>query len=282
MLSTADHARDKAGLTYVYPVLSRRSGGLSIGINLNINHACNWACIYCQVPNLIRGSAPAIDLAKLRDELSLFLDDVLTGTFYQREAVPLALQNIQDIAISGNGEPTTAAEFEQVVDIIGQVLQQYELLHQVKCVLITNGSMIQRAQVQQGLQKLAKINGEVWFKIDSATAQGIDTINRIKDSKTAIIKRLKMVATLCPTFIQTCLFMYQDKEPSQIEADSYIDLLETIMRDQVPVQGLLLYGVERVSQQPEAANIKKLSDNYLQSYARRINNKVALNIKVTP
>ncbi|PIU16966.1 MAG: radical SAM protein, partial [Gallionellales bacterium CG08_land_8_20_14_0_20_59_87] len=35
MLSTTDHSRDSAGLRYVYPVVSRRAGGVSIGINLN-------------------------------------------------------------------------------------------------------------------------------------------------------------------------------------------------------------------------------------------------------
>ena len=55
MLTTDDHRRDSAGLRYVYPVISRRAGGVSIGINLNPNNACNWACVYCQVENLTRG-----------------------------------------------------------------------------------------------------------------------------------------------------------------------------------------------------------------------------------
>lgn len=33
-LEVTNHSRDSAGLTYVYPVLSRRAGGVSIGINL--------------------------------------------------------------------------------------------------------------------------------------------------------------------------------------------------------------------------------------------------------
>jgi len=40
-LTVTDHSRESAGLTYVYPVLSRRSGGVSVGINLNPNNACN-------------------------------------------------------------------------------------------------------------------------------------------------------------------------------------------------------------------------------------------------
>ena len=71
-LDITDHSRDIVGLTYVYPVVSRRAGGVSVGINLNPNSACNWRCIYCQVPELKRGSAPTIDLTRLEKELSNF------------------------------------------------------------------------------------------------------------------------------------------------------------------------------------------------------------------
>ena len=70
-------------MTYVYPVVSRRAGGVSIGINLNPNNACNWRCIYCQVPELKRGSAPTIDLVKLEAELKAFLHEIVYGDFMQ-------------------------------------------------------------------------------------------------------------------------------------------------------------------------------------------------------
>ena len=80
-LSVVDHDRQGAGLLYVYPVVSRRAGGVSIGVNLNINNACNWRCVYCQVPDLTRGAPPPVDLVRLRQELKGFLDDVLHGDF---------------------------------------------------------------------------------------------------------------------------------------------------------------------------------------------------------
>ncbi len=63
-LTILDHSRDSAGLIYVYPVISRRAGGISVGINLNVNNACNWRCIYCQVPGLSRGAPPPVDLPR--------------------------------------------------------------------------------------------------------------------------------------------------------------------------------------------------------------------------
>ena len=52
-------------MTYVYPVVSRRAGGVSVGINLNPNNACNWRCVYCQVPGLTFGKGPQVDLTRL-------------------------------------------------------------------------------------------------------------------------------------------------------------------------------------------------------------------------
>ena len=36
------HPREYANFTYAYPVLSRRSGGVSIGVNLNPDKICNF------------------------------------------------------------------------------------------------------------------------------------------------------------------------------------------------------------------------------------------------
>ena len=281
MLTTKDHSRDKAGLTYIYPVLSRRSGGLSIGINLNINNACNWRCIYCQVPDLIRGSAPSVNIEKLASELRGFLADVIHGDFYDREEVSDEHRVIKDIAISGNGEPTTANEFDLVINLIELVLKEYGLLGKVKCVLITNGSMVGRNHVKNGLKKLSKINGEVWFKIDSATPSGIATINQVRGTNVSALKRLKVVADLCPTKIQTCLFMYKNKEPSEIEIKAYLNLLEATISRKIPVKGVLLYGVERESLQPEAKLIKKLSKSWLQDLASKIE-ALSIDVTVTP
>src|SRR3989338_9182099 len=164
-LTVEDHRRDIAGMTYVYPVVSRRAGGVSVGINLNPNNACNWRCIYCQVPDLARGAAPPVDLALLESELRGFLDELLHGDFMQSR-VPEGMRRINDIALSGNGEPTSAAEFAKVIELIGRVRRETALPEAVKTVLITNGSLLHRSEVQQGLRAMAQFNGERWFKLD--------------------------------------------------------------------------------------------------------------------
>src|SRR5574343_351077 len=126
MLTTDDHRRDSAGLRYVYPVVSRRAGGVSVGINLNPNNACNWHCAYCQVPDLVRGAAPEIDL------------ELLHGNF-MAEHVPPEAHVIRDIAFSGNGEPTSGKAFAEIVERVAAIRDQAGL-SAVPIRLITNGS----------------------------------------------------------------------------------------------------------------------------------------------
>ena len=72
-LIVTNHSRDIFNSRYVYPVVSRRAGGLSLGINLNTNNACNWQCIYCEVPDLKRGKPEPINLDQLKSELKQWL-----------------------------------------------------------------------------------------------------------------------------------------------------------------------------------------------------------------
>ncbi|MGA9163207.1 MAG: radical SAM protein, partial [Thiobacillus sp.] len=248
-LTPANHDRDSADMTYVYPVVSRRAGGVSVGVNLNPNNACNWACVYCQVPDLQRGTAPAIDLAQLEAELRALLGDILHGDFMS-ERVPEGARRLNDIALSGNGEPTSAREFPDVIELIGRVMADFALPGKIKLVLITNGSLADRPRVQAGLRKMAALNGEVWFKFDSATASGMRTINQTRISPDKQFERLAVASRLCPTWLQTCVFAWDGHPPSEAEVAAYLDAVARIRREQVPVQGVLLYGLARPSMQP--------------------------------
>jgi wyosine [tRNA(Phe)-imidazoG37] synthetase (radical SAM superfamily) len=268
-LTTINHSRDVAGLKYVYPVLSRRAGGLSIGINFNTNNACNWRCIYCQVPDLQIGAAPEMDFQLLEDELRFFLDDVLKGNFYERFLIPDGNRVIKDIAISGNGEPTSLKEFDRAVALIGKVATEIGVLPQSNFVLITNGSLVHQPRVQAGLKKLKEYGGEVWFKFDSATEAGRRLTNNAKQSCQASLENLMLSARLCPTRLQTCLLDYDKRGLSEEEKQAYLDMLKTIKRH-VSLKGIMLYTIARPSMQPEAALLEKLSAEALNALADEI------------
>jgi len=279
-LTPIDHDRDSAGMTYVYPVVSRRAGGVSVGINLNPNNACNWACVYCQVPDLTRGAAPEIDLAQLEAELRAMLADLLHGDFMQAR-VPEGARRLNDIALSGNGEPTSARAFPQIIDLIGRVMADFELSGKIKLVLITNGSLADRPRVRDGLQKMAALNGEVWFKFDSATAAGLRAINQTRNSPDKQFERLATAARLCPTWLQTCVFALDGTPPSDAEQAAYLAAVKRIRREGIPVQGVLLYGLARPSMQPQAGRLSALPADWLEAWAEKIR-AAGLPVKVSP
>ncbi|MGZ5575701.1 MAG: radical SAM protein [Methylobacter sp.] len=269
-LTTTNHSRDIAGLRYVYPVLSRRAGGLSIGINFNTNNACNWRCIYCQVPDLKIGAAPDLDFQLLEDELRFFLDDVLNGDFYRRFQVDEDKQVIKDIAISGNGEPTSLKDFDKAVALIGRVATEAGVLPHSNFVLITNGSLVHRSGVQNGLKVLKEYGGEVWFKLDSATEQGRALSNNARQSSKASVENLLLCAKLCPTKLQTCLLEYDKQGWSREEKDAYLDLLRNIKEKGYMLKEVMLYTLARPSHQPESERLEKLPVGELNAFADEI------------
>lgn len=271
VLSTTDHNRDSADRVYVYPVISRRAGGVSVGVNLNPNNACNWRCVYCQVPDLTRGSAPEIDLQLLESELRSFLHELLYGEFMQKR-VPEGARRINDIALSGNGEPTSAKAFPQVIALIGKLMHEFDLIGKIKLVLITNGSLIHRDYVQQGLKQMAALNGEVWFKLDSATAEGRRKVNSTRMAAQRVAENLHTAASLCNTWIQTCVFAYDGQPPSELERKAYLDFIRNMLAEKTPIKGVLLYGLARPSMQQEASRLSALPKEWMAEFAAEIRN----------
>jgi len=276
-LTVKDHSRDSAGMTYVYPVVSRRAGGVSIGINLNPNNACNWRCIYCQVPDLKRGGPPPIDLARLQRELDEMLDAVVAGDFLAQR-VPEGQRRLVDIAFSGNGEPTSAAEFPQAVAIAAQALASRNLLPGVKLRLITNGSLLDRRSVRAGIAALGAAGGEVWLKVDAATDAGVARINGSRVRMASVARRLTLCAELCPTWVQTCLFAFDGKLPADDEISALADFLGGC-RDSI--RGVHLYGLARPSAQAEAPRLSAAPVAWLEGVAARLKQK-GLTVEVSP
>ena len=277
LLDPADHSRASAGMTYVYPVVSRRAGGVSIGINLNPNNACNWRCVYCQVPNLTRGPAPRIDLALLEDELRAMLRELQHGDFMVAR-VPAEARRIEDVAFSGNGEPTSSPEFLPAIDVVRRCMDECGLLGKIKLRLITNGSLLDRAEVRQGLARLSQANGEVWFKVDAGSRRQIRLINNADLDPGGVLRRLRDCGELCPTWVQACFFALDGFAPNEAELLAWLDVL---MKAKASLVGVHLYGLARPSMQPEAPRLARLPEAWLESLAVRVR-KLGLTARISP
>ena len=277
LLKTEDHSRDSVDMRYVYPVISRRAGGVSVGINLNPNNACNWRCIYCQVPDLKRGGPPPIDLALLERELSDFLRWAGSGDFMATR-VPAGARQLVDVAFSGNGEPTSAAEFAEAVAVVERVLVAHDLAGKVIIRLITNGSLLDRKTVQTGIARIGRAAGEGWFKVDAGTSAGLARINGTRVRPELVARRLACCAALAPTWVQTCLFRMDGEPPAEPELQAWLDLLAPL----APVlAGVHLYSLARPSLQKEAPRLGRMEAGWLEETAERIR-RLGLTVRVSP
>ncbi|MDT8406206.1 MAG: radical SAM protein [Methylococcales bacterium] len=274
VLSTTHHDRASAGLVYVYPVVSRRAGGISVGINLNTNNACNWRCVYCQVPELKRGGPEPVDVEHLARELRGLLDDLVSGAFYQQFSIAPEYRQLKDIALSGNGEPTSARELPQVLAVIGDILADFKLTD-IKPVIISNGSQVRQVWVDEALQRLAALDGEVWFKVDRGSAEGRMRVNSMMLDNALLLKRLEHCAQRCRTKIQTCLFEYQERMSDELA--SFVSLMEQV-RSRTDIGDIMLYAPSRASTQPEAPELRYAPIETLQHWQKALQ---ALGFSVT-
>jgi len=266
MLTTTNHDRDVAGMRYIYPVASRRAGGLSIGVNLNPNNACNWRCCYCQVPNLVRGHAPAIDLRLLREEFVAMLQQVLQGNFLQQQ-LPDGMQRLCDVAISGNGEPTSSAQFADIVALLVASMEDTGVDSAVPLRLITNGSYCGRDTVQQGLHIMAHYGGEVWIKVDGGDAATISRVNGVSVTPDRLRGQVEMAAACCPTWVQTCTVATVNDDGATPKAEVVNAYLKLLSQLAPCIEGVHLYAPVRQSCQRQ---ITSLSPQWMESLASKI------------
>lgn len=280
-LTTDDHDRDSAGMRYVYPVVSRRARGVSIGVNLNPDNACNWRCVYCQVPGLVRGAAPQIDLARLESELRTMLARACDPTWMESH-VPEGSRRLNDVALSGNGESTTSTQFDEVLTIIGTVLAERGLLGRIRIVLITNGSLVAQPRVQRGLARLAELGGEAWFKLDSATDAGRQRLNDTRIDSERVLEALVTCAGLVPTWVQTMALDFEGPTLAGEEERAYLELLNSARARGAPLRGVLLYGLARPSHQPEAPRLRALPPAELEALGERIAQATGLVVQTSP
>jgi len=168
-----DHRRQWRDCCFVYPVISRRAKGLSIGVNLNIDKNCNFNCVYCQIDRSVHRSIFDVNIHTLGEELRLALSAAVSGRLWTEErfaSTPPELQRINDIAFSGDGEPSLIACLPEAVATAGVVLDEMSLTEKgVGIVIISNSTNLRTDKMIQVVETLRSHNGRIWAKLDAGT-----------------------------------------------------------------------------------------------------------------
>lgn len=271
----AQHERRFAQWRFVYPVISRRSGGVSLGINLNPDKACNFDCIYCQVDRKIESDTKFVDLERLEEELEQAISAWKSGDLFQTKKfvdTPAPLRRLNDFAFSGDGEPTTYRNFDEILERCAGIKRGADL-SDVKMVLITNASRFHRPHVRRGLEILDANQGEIWGKLDAGTEEYFRLVDRTTIRFSLILENLLSAARVRPIVIQSLFMNVNRVPPSGAEIDAFCDRLNEIVQAGGQISLVQVYTIAR---RPAESYVTPLSDREVDAIRDRVKSDVGL------
>ena len=269
------HERSFETNRFVYPVLSRRSQGVSIGVNLNPDKICNFDCIYCQVDRTTTNETRFVEMQQLLEELDQMLALVSSGELFQSEHfsdVPKHLQRLNDIAFSGDGEPTTYKNFDEIIQACAELKQQHQL-SDVKMVLITNASMFHREHVKRGLEIMDANQGEIWAKLDAGSDDYYQLIERTSIPFQQILDNLEAAAQVRPLVIQSLFMQVNQEAPTEKELELYCDRLAQILAAGGQISLVQVYTIAR---RPAESFVTPLADHEVDRIVELVTSKTGI------
>jgi wyosine [tRNA(Phe)-imidazoG37] synthetase (radical SAM superfamily) len=272
----AHHERTFENFRFVYPVLSRRAHGLSLGVNLNPDKVCNFDCIYCQVDRATAAETTFVDTEQLLAELDIGLRMILSGDIYHTAKfrdTPAALRRLNDIAFSGDGEPTTYRNFDELMAECAEIKRRHGL-DDVKMVLITNASMFHREHVQRGLAILDENNGEIWAKLEAGTEEYFKLVDRTTIPLEQILENITAAAQVRPLVIQALFMRVNGEPPSPAEQAAFCERLNEIVAAGGKIKLVQVYTVAR---RPAESFVTPLTNAEVDALTELVRNRTGLN-----
>ncbi|MDO4549671.1 MAG: radical SAM protein [Planctomycetia bacterium] len=283
------HDRFWKDYEYVYPVLSRRSQGISVGININPDGNCNFHCVYCQVDPEKTRKGSVICLEKLREELETCVTWAVRGDIFSHEIfrnVPPELRRVNDVAFSGDGEPTICPLFEEAVHVVTQVRRKLvehgenevirRAAEEMKLVLITNSTQFRKPKIREILSDFRKNHGEIWAKLDAGTEAYYKKINRSGVPFHEILAGITEVARQQPVVIQTLFCLYEGA-PSEEELRAYIERIREITAAGGMIDYIQLHSVCRRTAE---ASCQQIPPEELKCIGQEIFNRTDVKVEV--
>jgi wyosine [tRNA(Phe)-imidazoG37] synthetase (radical SAM superfamily) len=280
-LAHQHHPRQWRKNIFCYPVVSRRSGGLSIGINLNPDKACNFDCIYCQVDRTTPPAVRKVDLPTLKAELEGLLDAAIDQSLFADPPLDCLAQDhraIRDIAFSGDGEPTTYPKFDKAVRIAADAMRARKL-NDTRLVLITDACYLSKPKVRAALQILDENNGEIWAKLDAGTQAYYESVNRSALPLAHVLANILDAAVVRPVIIQSLWMQICGQPPPTEEILAFAERLKEIMAASGKIKLVQVYTIARKTTEPYAT---PLSREQLDAIAATLRAAVSVPLEVYP
>ena len=279
-------APGRSGLL-VYPALSRRSGGLSLGVNLFPDgKRCSFDCAYCEVvPGA--GTSP-FTIAGLEAEFASWASRLSAGPFLssvdaegddgERASLPPPV----DIAFAGDGEPTLSPLVAEAIEAAAAARRLWPAVFgSVKLVLITNSTGFLDEGVAAMLHRAVAVHGlELWAKLDAGTEAWYRRIDRRGPDFEALYESLAAFSRVSPVVIQAmfCAIAEDAASPSHPppmrEIDAWIGRIARLLDEGSRLVEIHVYTQSRPSPHGLTA---PLEDDAVAAIARRLSSLLGAN-----
>ena len=282
-LNFTDHRRQLLENRYIYAVISRRAGGLSIGINLNPDKTCNFDCPYCQVDRRIKGGDRDIDLGILRQELEHILSLFQEGGLWQIEPFSTATEEhrrLIDISFSGDGEPTICTKFVEAVTTVMDVKRSYHL-DVVQINLFSNSTMFQKKKVRLGLEALWGGGGTIWSKLDAGTAEWYQRVDASKVPFHRVLENIEWAARQKPIVLQCMFHRFGAERPSPEEIQAWGSRIDNIFAAGGQISWIQVYTTARVPSQEDVLPLLREELELIAKVAEAVVQKWGRDTKIT-
>lgn len=248
-------------------------------MNLNPDKVCNFDCIYCQVDRTRQSETRFVEIDALLAELDHMLGLVNSGELYATEKfrdTPEALRRFNDIAFSGDGEPTTYKNFDEIIARCAELKRRHGL-DDVKMVLITNASMFHRPHVERGLAILDANQGEIWAKLEAGTEAYFHLVDRTPIPLRQILDNITAAARLRPLVIQALFMRVAGDPPPPAELAAFCDRLCEISAAGGRLKLIQIYTVAR---RPAESYVAPLADAEVDALAELVRTRTGLETAV--
>ncbi|MGH7134833.1 MAG: radical SAM protein, partial [Pirellulales bacterium] len=183
-----------------------------------------------------------------------------------------SLRRLNDIAFSGDGEPTTYRNFDEIIAACAEVKRRRGL-HQVKMVLITNASMFHKPAVERGLAILDANQGEIWAKLDAGTDAYYRLVERTTIPFRRILDNITAAARVRPLVIQALFMRVHGEPPSLEEQQAFCQRLNEIVASGGQLKLVQIYTVARP---PAESFVAPLSDADVDALADLVRSRTGL------
>jgi wyosine [tRNA(Phe)-imidazoG37] synthetase (radical SAM superfamily) len=248
--------RDFLNNRFVYAVISARAHGLSLGVNMNPERLCSFDCVYCEVDRSQPPRETKLEVEPMAAELHKTLAFVLAGKLRERpcySALSDELLTLRHVALSGDGEPTLAPNFAEVVESIVHIRAVGEFPF-FKMVLITNATGLDRPQVQAGLKHFTK-SDEIWAKLDGGTQTFFNRVDRSNVPLEKILSNILLVARQRPVIIQSLFPAINGEEPALSEIQEYAQRLKELKSAGADIPLVQIYSATRPTFHAECGHL---------------------------